>query len=141
MFKIYDRLRKKYFNLTPEEYVRQRFVAWLISEMHYPESLMANEIGITLNETYKRCDTVVFSNNGSPLVIVEYKAPHIVISQTVFDQIARYNMVLKAPVLIVSNGINHFCCLLDPTFSSYRFLHTIPPFNEINSWFKDNNGS
>lgn len=139
VFKIYDRLRKNYFVLTPEEYVRQSFVNWLVTEKEYPESLMANEIGISLNETYKRCDTVIFSNNGKPLVICEYKAPNVEITQSVFDQIARYNMVLKAPVLIVSNGLKHFCCVLDLSFTSYKFLPVIPHYEEINSWFKENN--
>ncbi len=107
--KIFDRLRKKFIILTPEEWVRQHFVNYLINHKGFPESLMANEIGITLNGTRRRCDTVVFDKHGSPMVIVEYKASSIVISQSTFDQIVRYNMVLHARYLIVSNGMNHYC--------------------------------
>lgn len=139
VFKVFDRLRKQYFILTPEEYVRQRFVAWLLKEKNYPESLMANEIGITLNQTYKRCDTIVYSKTGKPLVIIEFKAPNVEITQNAFNQIVRYNMVLKAPILIVSNGVKHFCCLCNPNFTGYQFLDAIPPYEEINSWLIENN--
>lgn len=131
VYKIFDRLRKKYYILTPEEYVRQRFVDWMIIHLGYPPSLMANEIGINLNNTIKRCDTVVFSNNGTPLVIVEYKAPYVEISQEVFNQIYRYNMALKAKVLIVSNGITHYCCRLTEDYKNYEFLMHIPSYSEL----------
>ena len=119
--KIFDRLRKKFIILTPEEWVRQHFVNYLINHKGFPESLMANEIGITLNGTRRRCDTVVFDKHGSPMVIVEYKASSIVISQSTFDQIVRYNMVLHARYLIVSNGMNHYCCRIDYDNMSYDF--------------------
>ena len=128
---IFDRLRKNYFVLTEEEFVRQAFVNWLIKELEYPPSLMANEIGIRLNNTYKRCDTVIFSSAGKPLMIVEYKSPSIKITQKVFDQIARYNMVLNAPFLVVSNGINHFCCLFERGTGSYVFLPTLPNYSQL----------
>ncbi|MGL5318297.1 MAG: type I restriction enzyme HsdR N-terminal domain-containing protein, partial [Bacteroidales bacterium] len=102
---IWDRLRRKFVALTPEERVRQYFVEYLIREKAYPETLMNNEIGIVLNGMTRRCDTVIYGRNHAPLVIVEYKAPHIQINQNVFDQIVRYNMVLQVPFLIVSNGI------------------------------------
>lgn len=91
---------------------------------------MANEIGIKLNGTRKRCDTVVFNPDGSPFVIVEYKAPDINITQNVFDQIVRYNMALKANYLIVSNGLQHYCCQIDYKNNSYRFIPRIPEYNE-----------
>lgn len=130
LVKVFDRLRKKYVVLTPEEFVRQSFTSWLYSFLNYPKSLMANEIGINLNGTRKRCDTVVFNSDGSPFIIVEYKAPDVNITQTVFDQIVRYNMVLKANFLIVSNGLQHYCCLIDYKNNSYRFIPRIPEYDE-----------
>lgn len=131
VLKVFDRLRKKYVTLTPEEYVRQHFVNWLSSYLHYPASLMANEIGIELNGTKRRCDTVVFNSDGTPLVIVEYKAPDISISQNVFDQIVRYNMVLRAGYLIVSNGITHYCCVIDYDRNTYHFIPEIPDYSSL----------
>ena len=129
--KIFDRLRKKFIILTPEEWVRQHFVNYLINHKGFPESLMANEIGITLNGTRRRCDTVVFDKHGSPMVIVEYKASPIVISQSTFDQIVRYNMVLHARYLIVSNGMNHYCCRIDYDNMSYDFLKEVPDYADL----------
>lgn len=129
--KIFDRLRKKFIILTPEEWVRQHFVNYLINHKGFPESLMANEIGITLNGTRRRCDTVVFDKHGSPMVIVEYKASSIVISQSTFDQIVRYNMVLHARYLIVSNGMNHYCCCIDYDNMSYDFLKEVPDYADL----------
>ncbi len=136
--KVFDQLRKKYVVLTPEEYVRQNFVAWLIKYLHYPESLLANEIGINLNGTKKRCDTVVFNPNGSPLIIVEYKAPDIVITQNVFDQIMRYNMCLHARYLIVSNGMKHYCCVINYENGAYNFIPNIPDYTELKNIFSIN---
>ena len=129
--KIFDRLRKKFIILTPEEWVRQHFVNYLINHKGFPESLMANEIGITLNGTRRRCDTVVFDKHGSPMVIVEYKASSIVISQSTFDQIVRYNMVLHARYLIESNGMNHYCCRIDYDNMSYDFLKEVPDYADL----------
>ena len=129
--KIFDRLRKKFIILTPEEWERQHFVNYLINHKGFPESLMANEIGITLNGTRRRCDTVVFDKHGSPMVIVEYKASSIVISQSTFDQIVRYNMVLHARYLIVSNGMNHYCCRIDYDNMSYDFLKEVPDYADL----------
>ncbi len=100
LVKVFDSLRGKYVNLTPEEYVRQHFVAYLGGELHYPASLMANEVSIRLNDTAKRCDTVVYDASGRPFMIVEYKAPGVRITQSVFDQIVRYNMRLHARYLV-----------------------------------------
>ena len=131
ILKVFDSLRKKHVTLTPEEYVRQNFVSWLISEFNYPVSLMANEIGIELNGTKKRCDTVVFDKTGRPLMILEYKSPEIRITQNVFDQIARYCMVLNPRYLVVSNGLTHYCCVMDSNSNSYHFIPTIPDYKDI----------
>ncbi|MBP5561361.1 MAG: type I restriction enzyme HsdR N-terminal domain-containing protein [Muribaculaceae bacterium] len=124
---IFDRLRQRFVALTPEEWVRQHFVNYLIEEKQYPFALMGNEISLELNGVKRRCDTLVAARDGSPLAVVEYKAPTITISQTTFDQIARYNMVLHAKCLMVSNGLNHYCCLMDGA-GSYSFLQDIPPY-------------
>ncbi len=131
VIKVFDRLRKKHVVLTPEEYVRQNFIAWMIDYLAYPSSLMANEIGIDLNGTKKRCDTVVFNSDGSPFMIVEYKAPDVAITQQVFDQIVRYNMVLHARYLTVTNGLRHYCCRMDYANRSYNFLPSVPVYSQL----------
>ncbi|MDE7110871.1 MAG: type I restriction enzyme HsdR N-terminal domain-containing protein [Muribaculaceae bacterium] len=129
---VFDPLRRKLVLLTPEEWVRQHFVAHLVGDLGYPLPLMANEVAVNLNGLRRRCDTVVWNRtDASPLVIVEYKAPSVEITAKVFDQIARYNMVLMAPYLIVSNGLHHFCCRLDPASRTYTFLPSIPPYASI----------
>lgn len=128
---VWDPLRNKYVAFTPEENVRQHFTAWLANDFGYPASMMANEKGITVNGTRKRCDTVVFGRDGNPLVIVEYKAPSVAITQDVFEQIVRYNMALHARYLIVSNGLNHYCCVMDYVRSGYHFIPNIPRYREI----------
>lgn len=125
---IFDLLRKKYVSLTPEEWVRQNFVQYLINYKSYPKGLLANEVKITLNNTIKRCDTVLYNRDLKAKVIIEYKAPSIDITQTVFDQITRYNMVLKVDYLIVSNGISHYCCKIDYNNNTYVFLQGIPKY-------------
>lgn len=129
--KIFDSIRKKFVSLTPEEYVRQHFTNWLINYLHYPMGLIANEVKISLNSTIKRCDTIVYSNTGDPIMIIEYKAPHISINQNVFDQIVRYNMVLKTKYLVVSNGMQHYCCIIDYENNSYQFIPHIPTYEEL----------
>ena len=128
---IFDPLRKKYVALTPDEWVRQHFTHFLTDHKGYPKGLLANEIQLDLNGTKKRCDTVLFNKDLSARMIVEYKAPHIAITQAVFDQITRYNMVLKVDYLIVSNGINHYCCKIDYQSMSYSFLPDIPSYTDL----------
>ena len=130
-FIILDSLRKRLVTLTPEEWVRQNFVRYLIQEKKFPASLMNNEISITQNGIKRRCDTLVADMQGNALVIVEYKAPTIAISQKTFDQIVRYNMVLHANYLIVSNGLNHYCCKIDYDNNSYSFLKEIPSYSQL----------
>ena len=128
---IFDPLRQKYVALTPEEWVRQHFVHFLTDFKGYPKGLLANEIQLDLNGTKKRCDTVLFNKDLSARMIVEYKAPNIEITQAVFDQITRYNMVLKVEYLIVSNGIRHYCCRIDYNAMKYTFLPDIPSYTEL----------
>ena len=126
---IFDVLRRRWVALTPEEWVRQHFVAFLATERGVPAALMGNEVSLKLNGTARRCDTVVFDRTLKPVCIVEYKAPSVAVTQKVFDQIARYNSVLKAPYLIVSNGLSHYCCRYGA--QGYAFLPDIPPFAEM----------
>jgi len=128
---IFDRLRKQWVRLTPEEFVRQQFVSFLIEHKGYPSGRMANEIEIVLGNVKKRCDTVLYDNYLHPLMIIEYKAPSLAISQKTFDQIARYNLALQVPWLIVSNGIRHFCCRLDKEKKEYAFINEIPEHGRI----------
>ena len=128
---VFDRLRKRYVALTPEEWVRQHFVEYLIEAKQFPAALMANEVSLTQNGIKRRCDTLVADREGKPLVIVEYKAPEIEITQQVFDQIVRYNMVFRARYLMVSNGMAHYCCQIDYENNTYSFLSEIPCYEEL----------
>lgn len=125
---IFDIIRQRYVALTPEEWVRQHFVHYLIGHKGFPSTLMANEVNLNLNGTKKRCDTVLYRRDLSPRLIIEYKAPHIEITQRVFDQITRYNIALRVDYLIVSNGLQHYCCLIDYENQSYTFLNEIPEY-------------
>lgn len=125
---IFDVIRRRYVALTPEEWVRQHFVHFLLNYKGYPQALMANEVQLQLNGTKKRCDTVLYRRNLTAQMIVEYKAPDIEITQAVFDQITRYNMVLKVDYLVVSNGIQHYCCRINYENNSYMFLPDIPDY-------------
>jgi hypothetical protein len=128
---IYDPLRRKEVALTPEEWVRQHFVHFLITDRFFPKELIANEVTINMNGTSKRCDTVVYNHLLEPVVIVEYKEPEVKITRQVFEQIARYNSVLKTPYLIVSNGFVHYCCYMDYKNMRCDFLKEIPMYPEI----------
>lgn len=127
---IFDPLRRKYVTLTPEEWVRQHFVSFLISCKKYPAGRMGNEISLVVNRQKRRCDTIVYDGRGEPMTIVEYKAPQVAITQSVFDQIVRYNMVLKVKYLMVSNGLRHYACRINYTDNSYEFLKDIPSYEE-----------
>ncbi len=128
---IWDIIRRKYVALTPEEWVRQHFVHFLVEHKGYPASLLANEVALTLNGTSRRCDTVLYDRTLSPRMIIEYKAPHIPITQKVFDQICRYNLVFRVDYLIVSNGLSHYCCRMDYAHQSYQFLQDVPSYGEL----------
>ncbi len=127
---IFDPLRRRYVALTPEEWVRQHFVHYLISEKKYPASLIANEAGIKLNSLTRRCDTVVYNTRLEPVMIVEYKEPRVKITQEVFNQVVRYNSVLKVPFIVVTNGLIHYCCRMDYEKMEYEYLTDIPTWGE-----------
>ena len=126
---IFDKFRKKYLVLTPEEWVRQHFIHFLVDEKKYPTTLIAIEKQLTINNRKKRTDILVFNNEGNHDIIVECKAPSIKITQDTFDQIARYNLKLKANYLIVTNGLEHFYCKMDFVNENYVFLKEIPDYN------------
>lgn len=128
---IWDMLRKKYVALTPEEWVRQHFVNFLITHRGFPTSLLANEVSLNVGEKTLRADSVLYDKNLTARVIIEYKAPTIPINQKVFDQILTYNLLLHVDFLIVSNGIQHYCCKIDYQKKSYTFLPDIPMYKEI----------
>lgn len=125
---IFDEIRKKFIILTPEEWVRQHVVHYLLHEKKYPKSYINVEKIIKINGLTKRYDVVVFQPDGSIFLLVECKAPAIGISQNTFDQIARYNMSLNASYLMVSNGLNHYFCQMDYEQEMYQFLHELPQF-------------
>lgn len=132
MVKILDILRRKFVALTPEEWVRQHFIHFLIEHKGYPATLMANEVAVTLNGMSRRCDTVVYRQEGlKPLMIVEYKRPDVEVTQRVFEQICHYNMVLEVEWLVVSNGLKHYCCRVDIKNNGYAFVEDIPTYEEL----------
>jgi hypothetical protein len=129
--RIFDILRKRYVALTPEEWVRQHFVHFLIDHKGYPASLIGNEVQLQLNNMLRRCDTVIYDQTLTPRLIVEYKAPTVEITQKVFDQITCYNFVLQVDWLIVSNGLSHYCCRVDYATHTTTFLPDIPTWEQI----------
>jgi hypothetical protein len=114
--------------LTPEEWVRQHLVQFLVQEKNYPRSLIKLEGGLKLNSLQKRSDILIYNNSGNKIVLVECKAPSVKISQDTFDQIARYNFIHRVQWLLVSNGLQHFCCEIDFKKESYRFVEELPQY-------------
>ena len=128
---IFDFLRRKYVALTPEEWVRQHFVHYLIEHKGYPAGLIGNEVELNVGEKKLRCDTILYNKVAQPQMIIEYKAPHIKLQQKTFDQISAYNLLLKVDYLIVSNGMQHICCRMDYENQKYCFLEDIPNYQEL----------
>jgi type I site-specific restriction-modification system R (restriction) subunit len=129
--KIFDAIRKAYIVLTPEEWVRQNLVEYLVQELNFPRNLIAIERGLSLNGLKKRTDILVYNKKGEPILMVECKAPSIKINQSVFDQIGRYNISFKLPYLVVSNGIDHYCAKVDFKEKDFSFLPQIPNYEEL----------
>ena len=126
---IFDEIRKKFILLTPEEWVRQHVVQFLLQDKNYPKSYINVEKLIKINDLSKRYDGVVFQPNGEIFLLIECKAPEVPISQQTFDQIARYNLVLKAKYLMVTNGLNHYFCQMDFENEKYVFLKELPEYS------------
>jgi len=125
---IYDEIRKGYFVLTPEEWVRQNFIHFLINHHDYSKNYIKVEKQFKVNERIKRFDVLVYDKDVNPYLLIECKAPEVKISQSTFEQIATYNMELKVPYLIVTNGLNHFICEIDFENKTYKYLQEIPAF-------------
>ncbi len=126
---IFDMIRKKNIILTPEEWVRQNFIQFLINEKKYPKSLIAVEKQLRVNNVVKRTDILIFNKSGVPYIIVECKSSNVKITQDTFDQIARYNLKLNAIYLIVTNGLQHFYCKMDHQKMKYVFLKEVPDYS------------
>lgn len=129
--KIFDILRRKYVTLTPEEWVRQHFVHYLIEHKGYPMALLANEVELKAGDKRLRCDSILYNKVVQPRMIIEYKAPTVVLTQRVFDQISAYNLLLHVDYLVVSNGMQHYCCKMDYDHQKYLFLEDIPGYQNI----------
>ena len=125
---IFDAIRKKFIILTPEEWVRQHVVQFLMTEKNYPQSLLNVEKVVQVNGLRKRYDIVVYNSDGTIHILIECKAPEVTISQNTFDQIAQYNMTLQSNYLMVTNGLNHYFCQMDFENEKYQFLAELPNY-------------
>ena len=128
---VFDFLRRRYVRLTPEEWVRQHFVHYLIEHKGDPAALMANEMSLCIGNKKLRADSVLYNRHLQPRMIMEYKAPTVEITQKVFEQIAAYNLLLHVDYLVVSNGLQHYCCRIDYDKRTYNFLQDIPTYESI----------
>ena len=117
--------------MTPEEWVRQHFVHYLIEHKGYPMALLANEVELKAGDKRLRCDSILYNKVVQPRMIIEYKAPTVVLTQRVFDQISAYNLLLHVDYLVVSNGMQHYCCKMDYDHQKYLFLEDIPDYQNI----------
>lgn len=128
---IFDEIRKKKLVLTPEEWVRQHFVQYLIQQKKYLKTLIKLEGGLQIHGRPGRSDIVVFDTEGKKMLMVECKAPSVKITQKVFDQIARYNITHQVPLLAVTNGLQHYYCLIDVASKTYRFIEELPSYQDM----------
>src|ERR1700712_4255993 len=128
---LFDEIRKKHIIITPEEWVRQHFVQYLINQKKYPKTLIKLEGGHKLHGMAKRTDIVVYNSSGEKILLVECKAPSVTIDQKTFDQVARYNIVHKVKLLAVSNGLQHYYCRIDFERNDYKFIEELPDYGEI----------
>lgn len=128
---IFDFLRRRHVALTPEEWVRQHFVHFLVEHKGYPKGLLANEVELSIGEKSLRCDSILYDSNLKPRMIVEYKAPSVAVTQKVFQQIATYNLLLHVDYLVVSNGLTHYCVKMDYDNQKYLFLEDIPEYKNL----------
>ena len=128
---ILDFLRKRYVALTPEEWVRQHFTHWLVEHKDYPQGLLGNEIALKCGDKTLRCDSILYAKDAQPQMIIEYKAPTVPLTQRVFSQISAYNLLLHVDYLVVSNGLQHFCCRMDYERGQFDFLPEVPDYQEL----------
>lgn len=128
---IFDIIRKKYVALTPEEWVRQHFINYLVNHRGYPPGLIGVEVMFRMNDLTRRVDIMVYNRIGNPLLAVECKAPTVKLDRVVFDQIVEYNMKFRLNYILVTNGITHYGCHVDWEKRSYSFMENIPVYNDI----------
>jgi len=128
---ILDPIRKKYVRLTPEEWVRQNFIRYLINEGGYPPGLIGVEVKSRFSNLNRRVDILIHDRTGAPVMIVECKSPEITLNDKVFDQIVCYNLGFRVPYLIVTNGLDHYACRIDIENNKYEFLHVIPLYKDL----------
>jgi hypothetical protein len=128
---IFDSIRKKYIALTPEEWVRQHLINYLVTEKGYPASLISVETPLIYAHLNKRSDILVNNHNGQPLMLIECKAPEVPVSQKTFEQIAIYNLTIKASYMMVTNGLQHYCMIAATESSQIQFLNVIPDYGEL----------
>lgn len=128
---VFDVFRKKYVVLTPEEFVRQQVLHFLVDQKNYPTSLIGVEKGLEINKMKKRFDAVVFGKTGVPVMLLEFKSPNVALSQKTFDQVSVYNLKMKVRYLLISNGLKHYCCQMDYEAGKYNFLKEIPVYKEL----------
>lgn len=126
---VFDPIRRKYVRLTPEEWVRQHFLHYLVEECGYPSALIAVEMGFQFQRMPRRADIVVHDRQGVPFLMAECKAPSVDISQSTFNQVSRYNRVVEARFLAATNGLLHYCWRVDHVMGHYEFLTGVPPYD------------
>ncbi len=128
---IFDPVRKRFVALTQEEWVRQNFLQYLMNVKKVPGSLIGVEVALTYNNLKKRGDIVIWNNSGKPKLIVECKAPEVMLTQDVFHQVAMYNMAMNVDYLVVTNGLSHYVCFIDHVKKEYHFLEEIPGYEQL----------
>lgn len=128
---VFDPIRKKWVLLLPEEWVRQHVIQYLMRDRGYPDGLIAIEKGFAYQGMPQRADVIAYDRKGSPALLVECKAPHIAVDQSVFDQVARYNQVIRARYLYVTNGLQHYCSEIDWRAQKYHFRDAVPLFEDL----------
>ena len=129
---ILDTVRRKFVRLTPEEWVRQNFIQYLVNEGKYPPGLIGIEVMFLLNKLKRRVDILVHNRSGKPVMIVECKEPEVRIDDKVFEQIVTYNIGLRVPYIVVTNGIVHYACRIRDDQPGYEYLNVIPLYKELN---------
>ncbi len=127
-YEIFDRIRKKWVKLTPEEWVRQHLIWYLIEDAYCPEGLIQVEFPFSYKNKNLRIDIAVFSNNFKPILLCECKAPNLQITHSVLTQAALYNITYKTPYILLTNGLQHFCFFYE---NEWKLLKKIPVYNEL----------
>jgi len=128
---IFDAFRNKFVALTPEEWVRQHMLNYLNIHLHYPKNLLGVEVSLKLNKLSKRADIVVYTADLTPWMLVECKAAEVEITQAVFDQAARYNITMRVPYLVVTNGVRLLAAKINFNENKVEMLQTMPNFNDL----------